>query len=418
MTELERIGSARRDPDDTPDEARARLAADLQASGRALSARVREAFAVVPRHLFVPEMGQAAAYRDEAFVLKLGPDGIPISSSSQPAMMAIMLEQLGLQPGQSVLEIGTGSGYNAALMSMITSPGGRIVSIDIDPELAARAQSSLAAAGFPDVEVRCGDGGYGDPEGAPFDRIMVTAGVWDIAPAWLGQLAESGRIVLPLSVRGIELSVALEHGDGCLRTRSACRCGFVRMLGAFASRQPPVLLGGSEPMLVQLASDGPVDAAALRRALDGDFVDVAAGVLVDDQGELGDLDLWLTCTEPELERLTLLTAASRQLGPLPLGGLASDVDEASSLAVATVLPVGPAAPGQPSAEVIIRGYGPRGEELATYLAERAVAWADLGAPGAAELELTVWPPDTEISDDEELVVLDRPSARIVVGWPG
>jgi protein-L-isoaspartate(D-aspartate) O-methyltransferase len=416
MTDREPAGSAPPGPD-TPDAARARLAADLHASGRAPSRPVREAFGVVRRHLFVPEMGQAAAYRDEAFVLKCGPDGIPVSSSSQPAMMAIMLEQLGLQPGHRVLEIGTGSGYNAALMSVVTSPAGRIVSIDIDPELAARARSSLAAAGFPEVEVICADGGFGDPAAAPFDRIIVTAGVWDIAPAWLAQLTDDGRLVLPLSVRDIELSVALERADGCWRSRSACRCGFVRMLGAFASSQPPVRLGGPEPLLVQLADDSPVDAGALRHALSGKFVDVPAGVQAADQGELGDLDLWLTCTEPGLDRMTLLTAAGRHLGPLPLGGLARHAADGARIAVATVLPASPAASGKMAAEVVVRGYGPGGEALAEQLAARALTWAELGRPGAADVRLSIWPPGAEMPAAAGMIILERPSATIAVGWP-
>ncbi len=106
-----------------------------QRGGRALSRSVQEAFARVPRHVFVPEVEPAAAYRDEAFVIKCGPDGLPVSSSSQPAMMAIMLDQLGLRPGHRVLEIGTGSGYNAAVMSAVVGPDGQVVSVDIDPEL-------------------------------------------------------------------------------------------------------------------------------------------------------------------------------------------------------------------------------------------------------------------------------------------
>lgn len=416
MTDRDLARSAVPD-NDTPDAARARLAAGLRASGRALSPPVQRAFAQVPRHLFVPGIEQATAYRDEAFVLKCGPDGIPVSSSSQPAMMAIMLEQLDLKPGHRVLEIGTGSGYNAALMSLITSPGGTVVTVDIDSDLAAKAESTLTAAGFAQVQVESADGGYGYPPGAPYDRIIVTAGVWDITPAWLEQLADDGRLVLPLSIRGIELSVALERADGHWLTRSACRCGFVRMLGAYARPQQALWLGGHEHVLVQLANDGPIDTEALRLALDGEFVDVPAGIDVEDQGELGDLDLWLTCTEPELERLTLLTSAVRQLGPLPLGGLVCDAGDRSRLGVATVLPVSPAASGPPTAEVVVRGYGPGREQLAEHLADRTAIWAELGRPATADVALTVWPPDAEISPTAGLLVVDRPSVRIAIGWP-
>src|SRR5271165_6822939 len=187
MQDREPTGGGREPPvqPGDPGAARARMAAILRDGGRALSPETQRAFASVPRHVFVPEVEPSAAYRDEAFVIKCGPDGLPVSSSSQPAMMAIMLDQLGLQPGHRVLEIGTGTGYNAAVMSAIVGPAGEVVSIDIDPELTQRARSGLFAAGYGRVSVRCADGGFGFPESAPFDRIIVTAGAWDIAPAWL-----------------------------------------------------------------------------------------------------------------------------------------------------------------------------------------------------------------------------------------
>jgi protein-L-isoaspartate(D-aspartate) O-methyltransferase len=402
------------------DAARARLVAGLSATGRVLSPPVRAAFEVVPRHVFVPEMGQSDAYRDEAFVLKCGPDGIPLSSSSQPAMMAIMLEQLELRPGQRVLEIGTGSGYNAAVMSVIAGPAGRVVTVDIDAELVARARSSLDEAGFGAVEVRCGDGGYGDPSGAPFDRIIVTAGAWDIAPAWLAQLGPKGRLVLPLSLRGIELSVALERSGAEWLSTSACRCGFVRMLGDFARPQRAFRLAGGDPALLQVADGSPVDERALALALAGPAVDVPVGLQVTDQGELGDLDLWLTLTEPGLDRLIVLSAATVSRAQLlPLGGLASDAGDPSRVGVAAVLPrePGPDPDGGAGAQVTVRGYGPGGEALAARLAGRAQAWALAGRPGAAEVQLRVRPGGEPRPPSAGMLTLDRPSAVIEVGWP-
>src|SRR5215467_14078808 len=250
-----------------PDAARARLANELLSHGPPLSASVYAAFAGVPRHVFVPEMEPAAAYRDEAFVIKCGADGLPVSSSSQPAMMAIMLDQLGLEPGHRVLEIGTGTGYNAAVMSAVVGPGGEVVTIDIDPELVARARSSLLAAGYDTVTVKCADGGYGDPAGAPFDRVIVTAGAWDIAPAWLSQLGPGGQLVLPLSIRGIQLSVGLQRADEGWLSTSAWRCGFVRMLGAFAGPEDVISLGEPDALVFQLSDGYPADAQALQAAL-------------------------------------------------------------------------------------------------------------------------------------------------------
>lgn len=396
--------------------ARARMAAGLRINGRALSKPIQDAFASVPRHLFVPQVSAADAYRDEAFVLKCGPDGVPLSSSSQPAMMAIMLDQLDLRPGHRVLEIGTGSGYNAAIMARLTGPDGAVTTVDIDAELVSRARASLAEAGFGDVDVICADGGFGAPEYAPFDRVIVTAGAWDIAPAWLAQLAPEGRLVLPLSVCGLELSVALEPSDGSWLSHSACRCGFVRMLGAYARPQLAVRLGGPDVVVIQVADDVPMDGAAVAAALAGDYVEIDTGLRIADDGELSDLDMWLTLTEPDLCRLTVLRRAgtvSREI--MPVGGIAANVDDARAVGVAALL-LG--APGVRGPEARVRGYGPGGEVLAGYLAGRCLTWAELGRPRADEVELRVWPRAAAPSVAPGTVMLDRPSVRIAVGWPG
>jgi protein-L-isoaspartate(D-aspartate) O-methyltransferase len=423
----------------TPDAARARLVDILGASGRALSRPIQAAFAQVPRHLFVPEVAASAAYRDEAFVIKCGPDGMPVSSSSQPAMMAIMLQQLGLEPSHRVLEIGTGSGYNAAVMSAVVGKRGRVVSIDIDPEMVARARSSLAAAGYDAVTVRCADGGYGDPAGAPFDRIIVTAGAWDIAPAWFQQLAPGGRLVLPLSVRGIQLSVALEQDGESWVGKSACRCGFVRMLGAFAGPERVVRIGAENPLYMQPADGGPVDADAFAAALFGPAVDVPAGLDLSDPMMLADLDLWLTLTQPGLGRVTLLAAPGEWLpladGPelaieddpaeplrlaamLPSGGLVADPTDPDRLGIALLLPGELAhdrlegAPG-----VVVRGHGPGGPTLAVRLARLAAGWHELGRPGTANLRLRVWPSGTQARHAPRGAVFDRPNVLVEAGWP-
>jgi protein-L-isoaspartate(D-aspartate) O-methyltransferase len=428
----------------SPDAARARLVTELRHRGGGLSRSVQDAFARVPRHVFVPEVGPAAAYRDEAFVIKCGPDGMPVSSSSQPAMMAIMLDQLGLRPGHRVLEIGTGSGYNAAVMAAVVGPGGEVVSIDIDADLVSRARSSLVEAGSDAVTVRCADGGYGDPAGAPFDRIIVTAGAWDIAPAWLGQLGPGGRLVLPLSIRGIQLSVALERaGDGWLST-SAWRCGFVRMLGAFAGPEQVLVLDEPHALYAQMSDGNPVDGPGLQRALAGPVTDVPvtappAGVI-----DLADLDLWLTVTSANLARLTIVAATGGwlKLAPmLPVGGLIGHATDPDQVGVAMLLPAelasgGVASPGglagpcgtagtrgtgdlAPPAAVF-SGFGPSGADIAGLLAQQAAHWVSRGRPGAREMQLTVWPASARSRPGSAApgrLVLRRPSVTIEVGWP-
>ena len=413
---------------ETADAARARLASELRHRGRSLSRSVLGAFAKVPRHVFVPEIAPADAYRDEAFVIKCGVDGMPVSSSSQPAMMAIMLDQLGLQPGHRVLEIGTGSGYNAAVMAAVVGPRGKVISIDIDPELVTRARAGLAAAGYDSVAVMCADGGFGHPDGAQFDRIIVTAGAWDIAPAWLDQVAAGGLLVLPLSVRGIQLSVALRRDDDSERWRSvsAWRCGFVRMLGAFAGPETVVRLGEPGELVAQASDGSAVDAYALQAALAGQ--PTAEQVLPHAGGlaGLGDLDLWLTMSAAALNRVTLLAAGTwfRLALPLPAGFLVSHATEANRLGAAVLLPGAPGSRdfGQAQAEPggVFRGFGPGGPALTGYLAGLARRWAELGRPEAQDLQLTVWPAGrrrTSAARPDGTLVLQRPSASIEVGWP-
>ena len=221
--------------------------------------------------------------------------------------------------------------------------------------------------------------------------------------------------MLPLSVCGIELSVALEPADGCWLSRSACRCGFVGMLGAFARPQLALRLGGPDLLVVQVSDDVPVDADAVRRALAGPFADVDTGLQVGDGAELSDLDMWLTLTEPDLSRLSVLRPAARVPGDmLPMGGIATNVTDARTVGVAALLPAG-SGPGWPW--VRVRGYGPGGEVLAGYLAGRAMTWAELGRPRADEVELRVRKRADGPAEEPGAVVLERPSVRIAVGWP-
>jgi protein-L-isoaspartate(D-aspartate) O-methyltransferase len=438
------------------------MASQLRQQGHPLSPLVQDAFATVPRHVFVPEIGPAAAYRDEALVIKCGPDGLPISSSSQPAMMAIMLDQLGLERGHRVLEIGTGSGYNAAVMSAVVGPEGEVVTIDIDPELVARASGSLRAAGANGVTVYCADGGYGDPTHAPFDRIIVTAGAWDIAPAWLDQLVAGGRLVLPLSIRGIQLSVGLERiARRCWRSTSTCRCGFVRMLGAFAGPETAIRLAEPSDIVFQVSDGNPVDVDALAAALSGEAIDAAVPVVLTNLAELAELDLWLTMTAGRLDRLTVLSAPRGTLSPAPpppFGALVSSGTDRKLLGLGMLLPVGsgneeperrlwpvvtseaaqPAAPAQTAAAqspaasesgalaessaaaeaasaaeppavagqwpalsagwtAAVRGLGPGGPELVARLVALSDSWSRLGRPGSREMEVLVWPAGEEPS---------------------
>jgi protein-L-isoaspartate(D-aspartate) O-methyltransferase len=192
-------------------------------------ARVRAAFLAVPREKFVRPEDAKDAYADIPLSIGWG------QTISAPSMIAIMLEEAMLKPGEKVLEIGTGSGYHAALVAHIVGPQ-NVVSIERHPELAARGRSNLARAGFGEVTVVVGDGSLGYSPQAPYDCILATAGAPRIPDAWPGQLTPSGRIVAPVgsSRHGQVLVIASKRADGTLDVRESTPCAFVPLVGAQA----------------------------------------------------------------------------------------------------------------------------------------------------------------------------------------
>jgi len=235
---------------------RRRLVRELQEKGLLLDPRVRDAFLTVPREVFVPEYvarhGLAAAYRDAAIVTKQTEAGQGLSSSSQPAIMAEMLDALQLEPGHRVLEVGAGTGYNAALLAAIVGDGGRVTTMDIDPETARSARRALQENGSR-VRVIMGDGRRGHGAGGPYDRIVVTASADHIPREWLEQLRPGGLLEVPLRLRGsggLQLIPTLRREDDRLRSISVVCGGFMPI------RAAPEDLSPYWPMLTVDQTDG------------------------------------------------------------------------------------------------------------------------------------------------------------------
>lgn len=245
---------------------RQQLVAALRANGTLRSDSVIATLAAVPRSRFVPPgTSPEDAYADHALVLTTDPGGRVTSTISQPSMIALMLEQLHARPGQRVLEIGTASGYTAALLAEMVRPSGQVVTVELDAELAAAAADRLAGH-WPEVTVRSGDGWSGAPDTAPFDRVHVTVGVDDLSPHWHQQLADGGLLVAPITLRpAVELSVAFERRGEELVSRSVRPCGFVRLRGPHATPSASFLLEGVGIVLVDWADE--VTVAQLRTVL-------------------------------------------------------------------------------------------------------------------------------------------------------
>jgi protein-L-isoaspartate(D-aspartate) O-methyltransferase len=185
-----------------------------------LSAGLRRALSDVPRHLFVPEQLAAVAYQDTP--LPIGFD----KTLSQPFIGALMIDLLDLKPGERVLEVGTGLGYQAAVMAEL---GADVFSVEVVEEFAEAAAVRFAALGTA-VQVRVGDGSRGWAEHAPFAAMLVTAAADEVPPALLRQLAEGGRMVLPLgSGEAQQLTVLRKGADGASEQRSVMPVRFTRL---------------------------------------------------------------------------------------------------------------------------------------------------------------------------------------------
>jgi protein-L-isoaspartate(D-aspartate) O-methyltransferase len=200
-----------------------------QLRGRGISdERVLAAMAAVPRERFVPAGLTLRAYDDEALPIE---DGQAIS---QPYIVAWMTELLHVDPGARVLEIGTGTGYQAAILAQM---GARVRTIERLPALAATARDRLAELGFADrVEVLVADGSLGDPASAPHDRIIVTAGAPSLPGPLLDQLGDGGRLVIPVGDAGQQELVVVSREAGRLVERPAGGCAFVPLIGAAGYR--------------------------------------------------------------------------------------------------------------------------------------------------------------------------------------
>jgi len=201
---------------------RARMVAD-QLRGRGIKdERVLDVLGRIRRHRFVWDADLAEAYGDHP--LRIGEN----QTISQPYMVALMTERLALSGAERVLEIGTGSGYQTAILAELA---GEVWTIERHRSLSQGARARLKEMGYRNVHFRVGDGTLGWPQEAPFDRIIVAAGAPDVPPSLRGELAEGGRMVIPVGSRTHQEIVVADASGGKLRTRRECPCAFVGLMG-------------------------------------------------------------------------------------------------------------------------------------------------------------------------------------------
>jgi protein-L-isoaspartate(D-aspartate) O-methyltransferase len=252
----------------------------IRRGGADLPPELAAAFAKVPREAFVPDGFQrrdgswvrpadpeflATVYSDDVLVTKVD-NKIPVSSSSQPSLMAIMIMALRVTPGLRILEIGAGTGYNAALLASL---GATVTSIDVQEDVAVRARAALARAGVSGVRVEHGDGYAGRP-GDRFDRVIVTVGIGGVSPQWLAQLTPGGFVLAPVKHAGTHpvLVVSGPPGGPVIAT-PVCPSGFMLAAGPLTADHPGAFPSpaGPLPELSPVAPprfDPPLDEIAYR----------------------------------------------------------------------------------------------------------------------------------------------------------
>jgi len=389
------------------------IAARREALGLSLAADVRRALLTVPRHLFTgddPDL--EAAYADKPIVTKRDERGVSLSSVSAPWLQAMMIGQAAVEPGMRVLEIGSG-GYNAALLREVVGDGGSVTTVDIDSEVTDRASRCLAAAGYADVEVVCADAEFALAPGRLFDAILVTAGSWDVPPAWRSQLAAGGRLVVPLRTRGTTRTWGLEQRGDALVSVNHQMSGFVPMQGAGAHRGVSVPLADGDAVGLWQDESAVTEVTGLAGVLGAPRAEAWTGVTIAAGAPVSDLDLWLATRLPGF---CLITAKQEAIDDgtvdLPWQWGTPALADGPSLAYrAKPRPVGGA---EGVYEFGAVGHGPDAARAAGLLAGQIRVWDGSGRPSP---RLTVLPAGTPNDDLPAGYVLDKRHARLVISWP-
>jgi protein-L-isoaspartate(D-aspartate) O-methyltransferase len=204
--------------------------ADHQIRSRGIrDPRVLEAMSTVPRHEFVPPEERALAYSDQPLPIGEG------QTISQPFMVAAMAEAMELAGNERVLEVGTGCGYQAAVLALLARD---VYTVEFQAALAEAARERLARLGYGNVYVKIGDGTLGWPEAAPYDAILVTAGAPSMPPPLLEQLAEGGRLVIPIGTPEFQELRRVRKKEGRTTQEVLYDCRFVPLLGRYGWRDP------------------------------------------------------------------------------------------------------------------------------------------------------------------------------------
>ncbi|WP_030609476.1 methyltransferase, FxLD system [Streptomyces fulvoviolaceus] len=395
------------------------LVDQLRADGHARTPAVETALRTVPRHVFVPEASLEDAYANAPVHIKYDTDGTSISCASQPGVVALMLDQLDAQPGERILELGAGTGYNAALLAHLVGESGHVTILDVDDDLVEGARAHLAAAGLTNVEAVTRDGALGYAEGAPYDRIIATVGAHGVPHAWMQQLAPDGRLLVPQRLKGtVSRSIAYEQRDGRWVSLGSEMNTFMPLRRGIADDDRRVIpLSADGTVRLQFPAGQHIDADALAGVLDQPRTEEWTGMMVRAMESPEWMELFVTCSLsaglirmlfPQSAKGTLLTE-----DPYPSSTAAVDKGAVTYLARRVSKKKTPE--GGKLWEFGVIGHGPGSDELAAKVADAIRTWDS--AYRGREATFEIQPLDAPaIEQRPGLFALDTPLNRIVVDW--
>ncbi|MBB5933117.1 methyltransferase, FxLD system [Streptomyces zagrosensis] len=391
----------------------------IRESGYARTPAVETALRTVPRHLFVPDATLEDAYANTVVDVKFDTDGTSISCASQPQIVAIMLDQLEVQPGERVLELGAGTGYNAALLAHLVGETGHVTTIDVDDDLVEGARAHLAAAGFTNVEALTRDGAIGHAEGAPYDRIIATVGAHGVPHAWIDQLAPGGRLVVPQRLKGsVSRSIAYEQRDGRWTSVSSKMNTFMPLRRGIADDARPVIpLSADGTVRLQTSAGQPIDAGALAAVLEQPRTEEWTGMMVRVMESPEWMELFVTCSLPSglMRMLFPKEAKGALLTEDPYPSSTAVVDKGAVTYLARRLSEKKTPEGGKLWEFGVIGHGPGSDELAARVADSIRTWDREYRDREATFEIQSLDAPA-IEQAPGLFALDTPLNRIVVDW--
>ncbi|MGR8008622.1 methyltransferase, FxLD system [Streptomyces hypolithicus] len=406
-------------PDAVAERLRNALVDQIRADGHARTPAVETALRTVPRHKFVPDVSLDEAYANAPVSIKYDTDGTSISCASQPDVVALMLDQIEAQPGERILELGAGTGYNAGLLAHLVGESGSVTTIDVDDDIVEGARAHLAAAGFTNVVALIRDGAVGHAEGAPYDRIIATVGAHGVPHAWLQQLAPSGRLVVPQRLKGsVSRSIAYEQRDGRWVSLDSEMNTFMPLRRGIADDDRRVVpLSTDGTVRLQAPAGQHIDADALAGVLDQPRTEEWTGVTVRAMESPEWMELFVTCSLPSglIRMLFPKAAKGTVLTEDPYPSSTAAVDKGAVTYLARRLSDQKTPQGGKLWEFGVIGHGPGSDELAARVAKAIRTWDReyRGREATFEIQPLDAPP---IEQRPGLFALDTPLNRIVVDW--